>query len=155
MHANLKGIFQYEYAGTEENLLLIALSSHSRFVRLQCTALRVLNAEDYVRKDGTADDVKAPPPPAEMFSLSTIPWACRRLAFSLRRPASMSFNWHTIEETGNRLLFSLTMGIASLVMLVGLWIISVPWISWRIVRWVFPPVRLKLRRRPTRYVHCD
>lgn len=55
-------------------------------------------------------------------------------------PFSMSYVWHTIERGAQMLIFALTMGLAAVAMSTTLWMVSTPWIAWRILRWMCPPV---------------
>ena len=55
-------------------------------------------------------------------------------------PFSKSYLWLTIKGGRDRLIFAFTMGLASVIMSMILWIVSTPWIAWRILRWFHPAV---------------
>lgn len=51
-------------------------------------------------------------------------------------PFTSSFFWYTMEGLLQRVLFSLTMGIAALLFSALLWTASLPLVAWNVVRWV-------------------
>lgn len=57
---------------------------------------------------------------------------------------SSTTRWRSIEGAINRLIFACTMGVVAVVLLSVLWVVSLPWIAWRIFRWRFPRVRERM-----------
>lgn len=57
-----------------------------------------------------------------------------------RVPFSMSYVWLTIEGGIQKLLFASTMGLTAVALSALLWVVSTPWIAWRLLRWAYPAV---------------
>lgn len=55
-------------------------------------------------------------------------------------PASATHKWETFEGSLQRWAFAWTLGIAAVVMSAILWILSVPWVAWCLLRCVRPVV---------------
>ncbi|CAN0376362.1 unnamed protein product, partial [Ascophyllum nodosum] len=50
-------------------------------------------------------------------------------------PATSTYGWFTFEGLLQRGAFTLTMGVAALALSALLWIISLPWVAWSLLRW--------------------
>lgn len=72
----------------------------------------------------------------------------RREEFTLDdfKPITSMYWWHTFDGVMQRFAFAFTMGSAAVVLNALLWLLSMPWIAWRLVRWIFSEV-------PTRSVY--
>lgn len=55
-------------------------------------------------------------------------------------PASQTHEWKTVEGGFQRLGFACTLGLAALVVTSILWMVSVPWVAWCLLRWARPAV---------------
>lgn len=65
---------------------------------------------------------------------------CRRLNQKdikwSHEPWTSSFLWYTLEAFLQRMWFALTMGAAAVLLSALLWTVSLPLVSWNIVRWI-------------------
>lgn len=63
-------------------------------------------------------------------------------------PATSTYAWFTFEGFIQRGAFALTMGLAAVALSSLLWVISLPWVAWSLLRWFFrwdqPRVKLAL-----------
>lgn len=53
-------------------------------------------------------------------------------------PVTSTYAWFTLVGFLQRLTFAGTMGVVAVAMSGVLWIISLPWVAWSLVRWVVP-----------------
>ncbi|CAM9548053.1 unnamed protein product, partial [Ectocarpus fasciculatus] len=51
-------------------------------------------------------------------------------------PITSTYGWHTFDGTLQRLLFASTMGLVAVALHALLWVLSLPWVAWRLVCWV-------------------
>ncbi|CAB1096081.1 unnamed protein product [Ectocarpus sp. CCAP 1310/34] len=51
-------------------------------------------------------------------------------------PITYTYGWHTFDGMLQRLLFASTMGLVAVTLNALLWVLSLPWVAWRIVCWV-------------------
>ncbi|CAM9885508.1 unnamed protein product [Ectocarpus fasciculatus] len=51
-------------------------------------------------------------------------------------PITSTYGWHTFDGMLQRLLFAFTMGLVAVALNALLWVLSLPWVVWRLVSWV-------------------
>lgn len=56
-------------------------------------------------------------------------------------PITATHGWHTFDGTLQRLFFVLTMGLVAVGLNALLWVLSLPWVAWRLICWVSYEVR--------------
>lgn len=56
-------------------------------------------------------------------------------------PITATYGWHTFDGTLQRIFFVLTMGLVAVGLNALLWVLSLPWVAWRLVCWVSYEVR--------------
>lgn len=81
-------------------------------------------------------------------SILVLPRACRRkkkfskIVFS---PITSKHQWHTFDGMMQRFAFAFSMGLAAVALNAMLWVVSLPWMTWKFVSWVLSKVRASHR----------
>ena len=66
------------------------------------------------------------------------------------KPVTAMYWWRTFDGTMQRVAFACTMGSTAVVLNALLWLLSMPWIAWKLFKWTFSKVRRPVRGERSR-----